>query len=179
MDIKEHRPRSIADICHVLVPSGQIPHKPTVNRSETQFSPFRPFTSPRHIFQNPTNLRSGKISVNNESCLATNHFGETGFFERVAILGRAAVLPDNCIANRFTRRCIPDNGGLPLVCDANRRNVRASQSKRSHSLRHHRIFRCPNFHRVVLHHSGLWEMLGKFLLTHGLRLTFPIENDCS
>ena len=64
VQVKKHRPRSIARIGHVQRAAGQVPQQPGVNGAEGQFAARGPLPGTRYVIQQPAQLAAGKIRIN-------------------------------------------------------------------------------------------------------------------
>src|SRR5690606_13503019 len=82
-------------------------------------------------------------------------------------LVRAGVLPHDRVAERLTGGGVPQQGGLPLVGDADRGQVGAGQAGAVQCPADHPLGLVPDLGRVVLHPSGLGKDLPVFGLVSG------------
>ena len=73
MNIKHQCTRSIGIIRNMNLTAGQLPDNPAVNSTEQQLSCFRTLACMRYVFQNPVQLGTGEISIQNQACLFTEH----------------------------------------------------------------------------------------------------------
>ena len=163
----------------MLVASGQIPHEPAVHGSEAQLALLGTLARTWHVIQNPADLCSGEVSVNDQPCFLADQLRHSGRLEGIAVVGCPPVLPYDGVADRLSSLGVPDDGGLALVGYSDRGDVRTAKSQRCHCFRHHGIFGSPDLHRVVLDHPRFREMLCELFLAHGLGFAFPVEDDRS
>src|SRR5512132_1669781 len=84
---------------------------------------MRALPRPRHMIENPLELGAREISVDDQARPCRDVRRVTGGLELVAVRGGAAVLPDNRVRDRPTRRALPDDGSLALIGYSDRRNV--------------------------------------------------------
>ena len=73
--------------------SGESPDEPRVDGAEAQLSLLGTLACTGHVVENPLNLCSAEVGVDNESRLLADYLGEPTLLERVAVLRGAAVLP--------------------------------------------------------------------------------------
>ena len=73
MNIKHQCTRSIGIIRNMNLTAGQLPDNPAVNSTEQQLACFRTLACMRYVFQNPVQLGTGEISIQNQACLFTEH----------------------------------------------------------------------------------------------------------
>ena len=111
----------------------QLPNQETINRAKQQFTIACAGTGTFNMVKNPTQLGARKIRINQEARALGDHLTMAGIAQTAALIGRAPILPDDCIVNGFTRGLIPNNRGFTLIGDANcgnlaRRDTRISQS---------------------------------------------------
>ena len=122
-NIEKHGTRSIAGISDVLASAGEIPNEPGIDGAKGEFSAFGFGLGIGNVVENPLQLCSRKIGVNNEAGLATNRSRQASRSQLIARFRGAAILPDNRIADRFAGGAIPNNGCLALIGDSNGRDV--------------------------------------------------------
>ena len=87
----------------------------------------------------------------------------TGFFQSLADIRRAPILPDNRLVNQAARGAFPDKRCLPLVGDADGVH-RAGSGKGFFT---HRDDRGPDLLPIMFHLAGLGKVLREFLLGAG------------
>ena len=100
----------------------QFPDEPGVHRAKQQL-PVRGFTAGiGNMLENPFNLAAGKIGVNYQTGLASDRVCFRRLRQLAAPLGRSPALPHD--GGRHGPACLalPNDGGLPLVGDAQRRH---------------------------------------------------------
>jgi hypothetical protein len=99
--------------------------------------------------------------------------------ESLAKVGRAAVLPDDRVADRLSGLAIPHNRGLALIGNADGRHIGGSGSGLSDRLKSHRDLGENDLFRTVLHPPGLREYLIEFLLRDGVNCSRLIKQQSS
>ena len=97
--------------------------------------------------------------------------------QSVAVFCRAAILPDDGVMNRFTRRAIPDECRLALVRDAHRTDLVLREPGLAESLDRDGRLRTPDLVCVVLDPTGLRVVLLEFLLCDGQYRARAIEKN--
>ena len=175
VDVVEHGAAGVAGVGDKHLALGQIPDEPGINRAEAELAALRPLARILDIIENPLDLGRGKISVNDEPGLAANPVALV--VQTVAILGGAAVLPDDGIAHRLAGGAVPDDGGLALVGHADGGDILRFQPGLGKRFGEYRNLRAPNLLRIVLDPTRRRKMLGKRLLGDADRLAMAIENN--
>src|SRR4051812_9670551 len=117
MNVEKHSTRSVARIGDVQSASGEIPEQPGINCSEGELAALSPPAGAVHMIEQPTQLASGKIGVDNQAGFTPDHIGVSRLFQLVTVGSRAAVLPDNGIMDRRAGFAVPDDGRLALIRD--------------------------------------------------------------
>ena len=109
------------------------PYKPGVYRSEPELSFFCLLSCAWYVLQDPVDLGSAEVGVDDESCLAADGVNEPFLpFKSVTEIRCPSVLPYDCVVYRFACLCIPDDGGLTLVRDADACDVAAVNADRGY-----------------------------------------------
>ncbi len=150
-----------------MLAAGQLPDDPGVDVSKEQIARFGPFPRARDIVQNPTNLRTGEVGGQWQPGRAEETFAVTGLFQLPADLVRAGVLPDDGIVDRFAGFPIPEEGRLPLIGDANGRDVLGRDAGLFQGCADHLLGALPDLQGIVLHPAAPREDLFVFLLIVG------------
>ena len=118
MDVEEHGPGSVADVRHMHLSSGKHPDEPCVYGSEAEFSFLSLLTRSFHIVKDPSDLCGAEICIDDESGLAADKVCAAVLLKAVAVFRCPSVLPYDGIVDRGSGFCIPYDGGLTLVGDA-------------------------------------------------------------
>ena len=93
----------------------------------------------------------------------------------LAQLRRAAALPDDGVVHRYACVPVPEDGGLPLVGDADTGD--GPRRKAGRRLCRSKALRLPDLHGVVLYPAGAGIVLGKAVLGHGGNAALPVKDD--
>ena len=155
--------------------AGEVPNQPGVHCAGAQLSPFRPCAGTGHVVQNPLDFRAGEIGVNQQSGLLRHHLPQAVRFQLVTDGGGPAALPHNGIVDGGTGLAVPEDGGLPLVGDAQGGNGFRVDMGGVHCLRQRPFLRGPDLHGVVFHPAGLGVNLMEGVLGPGDNLPGLVE----
>ena len=98
---------------------------------------------------------------------------------QIAVFAGAAALPDDGVADGLPGLLVPDDGGLPLVGDADGGDVLGPGADLVHGREGHAQLGGPDLIGVVLHPAGSRVILGKFLLRDAADLTRFVEQDAA
>ena len=130
-------------------PAGEVPDQPAVHIAEQQLAPLRPGPGAGDVIQNPFDLGSGKIGVQQQARLVPHIGGHSRLRQLVADGGRAAALPHDGVVRRLAGRSVPHNGGLPLIGNADARDVALFQPAEAERIRRGAELGIENCHRVM------------------------------
>ena len=150
---------------------------PGVDRAESELSAFCGFTRTIHMIQDPADLCSREVGVQEEAGLLIKKVRKTIGFHFCAIICRSPVLPYNGIINRAAGFAVPDHGGFPLVGNADGRHVFTVHPGMMHRIFGGQQLGFPDLLWIVFHPAGFWIDLLKFLLCHGAYLSRMIKKD--
>jgi hypothetical protein len=95
----------------------------------------------------------------------------------VASFRGSAVLPDDCVVDRFAGLAIPDDGGLALIGDAHGGQVAGTNAGLSQDLDHGAHLRGQDVVRVVFYPATLWVNLAEFAMRLGDDVAVFAEQD--
>ena len=177
MDVIEHGSGRVGIVRNMDRAAGQLPHQPAVHGAEKELSCFRPIHGSRYMVQNPLDFRGGKIGIGDQAGGFPDVLPQAPGNQAVHNIGGPPALPDNGIVHRLSRLFVPDNGSLPLVGDANGRNLPGIHTGLGHHLHHDGILAGPDFHGIVLHPAVMGIELGKLLLAYPQDILFPVKED--
>ncbi len=128
VDVVEQRAARIRWVRHVHGPVRELPDEPRVDGAECKLALFRADPRPRHVIQQPLQLRAGEIGVEDEARLLGDRRLVAGRAERVTVGRGPSVLPDDRVRERTPRRALPEERRLALVRDADGRDVAAGEA---------------------------------------------------
>ena len=177
VDVEEHRARGVAHVRHMDLTARKAPDEPRVHRTEHQLAFLGTLAGSGDIVQNPLDLRGAEVGVDDQTGLLTDHVGEPLFLQFVAVVRRAAVLPDDGVVDRLLGLRIPDDGRLTLVGNADAGQIQSVDVHDRNCLGDDRCLRSPDLVGVVLDPSRLGEDLPEFALCHGTGRSLLVEND--
>ena len=173
MNIEEHGPGGIGVVRHMA--AGELPDEVALHGAEEQLAPLRPIPGPGDIIQYPADFRGRKIGIQQEAGGGLDPLRKAPLFQLLAHLRRAAALPDNGVIHRLAGFFVPQQGGLPLVGDADAQHL--ARLYGAQGLCRRPALRPPNVCRVVLHPAGLGIDLGKVVLAHRGDLTAAVKQN--
>ena len=173
VDIEQHGAAGVGIVGDVG--AGQLPDKPRLHRAEQQLALLRLLPCAGNVVQYPTDLGGGEIGVDQKAGGGLDAFAETTALQLLAQLRRAAALPHDGVVDRHAGIFVPDDGGLPLVGDADTGNGPGGQARDGVC---RRLRLCvPDLHGVVLHPARLRVMLGEGILAPAHDLALPVKHD--
>src|SRR5215510_8900160 len=179
VNVIEECPGSIRVVGDVGAASGQIPNKPGVDGTEGEFAASRAQPQCRIMVEEPLDLRSGKVSVENETGARAQFLLQALRLEPLAQFGCSPVLPDDGISHRQTGCAIPEDRRLPLVCNADCPHFAGLDSCLSQGASYHFHGDLPDLHRVVLDPTWPGVILSYLCIGPPLDIYFPVENEDS
>jgi hypothetical protein len=97
--------------------------------------------------------------------------------QRLAIVGGAAILPDDCVVDRPTALPVPDHHGFTLIGDADAGNVLCADARLRHRRANGGHDRRPDLFGIVLDLAGGRINLAQFLLRRGERPQLCVEDN--
>ena len=178
MDIEEHRPRGIARVGDVQSAVGQLPDEPAIDGPECQLAGFGLAASTRHVIENPRELAAGEVRVDDEAGPVADQRprarrpasrSQNGAVRRscqtIALQIGVPVLP------------IPDDGGFPLVGDADGGHVLRAETRPMDCLNGDADLSGPDFQWIVLDPARLGIVLREFLLGDGPNRAIVVEDN--
>ena len=177
-DIKEHGAAGVGHVGDVDRPAGELPHQPGVHRAEEQLAPLRLLTGALYMVQNPLELGGGEVGVNEQSGVLLHIGGERPVgLQLLAQGGGAAALPHDGVGDGPAGLPVPDDGGLPLVGDADGGQLLRGHPGLGQHLRQDGILGGPDLHGVLLHPAGLGIDLGELPLGGADDVLLPVKED--
>ena len=175
MNIKHQCTRSIGIIRNMNLTAGQLPDNPAVDSTEQQLACFRTLACMRYVFQNPVQLGTGEISIQNQACLFAEHIGIATDFQQITVFCGTTALPDNRLADRTTGVLVPNYGSFALVRNTDTGNISRSNIQLAHCLVHQAYLSSPDFLGIVLHPACLRIILRKLLLRYAADFSLLIK----
>ena len=160
IEIVEEGTGGVGGIGGVGITLRQPRHEPAVYGAGRQLTPFRPSSQLRVLPEQPGQLRSGEVGVENEP-RALAYGGLVAPFPQLsADPGCSPVLPHDGTVDRLQRLTVPDNDSLPLVGDPHGGHL-YSVAAATQRLPGNASGHLPDLHCVVLHPAGAREVLGE------------------
>ena len=129
VDVEKHRAGCIARVGHVRAPASEVPDQPRVDGAKGELPGLCFRLGTGHVIQDPLELRGREIRIDHEPGLLANHLLHAARFQLVAGCGRAPILPDDGVVNGLSGLAIPNDGRLPLIRDADGRDVARIQPR--------------------------------------------------
>ena len=157
--------------------AGELPDEPGVHGAEEELTALRPVPGAGDVVEDPLDLGAGEIGVCHEARALLELRGVALGLEGVTVGAGAAALPDDGVADRLAGGLVPDDGGLPLVGDADGGDAGGRGPDFPHGLHRYAQLGGPDLPGVVLHPAGLGEDLGELLLRTAAHPALPVEQD--
>ena len=153
------------------------PKQEGVDGAERKLAGLRRCASAFDAIEQPGDLGGGKIRINEKPGFAGDIRLVPVAAQRLAIVGGAAILPDDCVVDRPAALPVPDHHGFTLIGDADAGNVFCADA----SLRHRRTNgghdRRPDLFGIVLDLARRRINLVQFLLRRGERPQLCVEDN--
>ena len=125
-DVIEHCACRIGRIGRVDTPTREPPDQIAVHCAKQQLATPRHVTRAIGVVQYPLQLGGREIRVNQQPCPVGKQLRMTLIAQGLAIVRRAAILPDDSVVDWPARLAVSDHGGFTLVGDADRDDVSAA-----------------------------------------------------
>ena len=177
VDVKEHGAGGVGHIGDVNRPAGELPHQPAVHRAEEHLPPRRLLPRPLHVIQQPLELGGGEVCVGEQAGDGPDVLLQPVGAELIHQLRRAAALPHDGVVQGPAGGPVPQDGGLPLVGDADGGNLRRLHPRPGDGLHHHAVLGRPDLHGVLLYPALPGVVLGQLLLGHAQDVLLPVEEN--
>src|SRR5207302_9611273 len=94
--------------------------------SKQQLAPCGFLSVARNIFEQPAQLQAAEVRAQRQSSLLPEALLSAFAGEAHDIFRNSRVLPNNRIGNRLAGLALPQDGGLPLIGDADRGQIRSA-----------------------------------------------------
>ena len=176
-DVVDQRARGVGRIGDVRLAAGQPPDQETVDGAGQQLAAFGALARAFHIVEQPGDLGAGKIGIEQQPGLLREFLLQPLLLQFLAKCRGSPVLPDDGVVDRLAGRLVPDDDGLALVGDADRRDVASVEPGRLQRLAAGRNDALPDLFGIVLDPSRRRVMLREFLLAGGDDLHRAVEHD--
>ena len=118
VNVEKQRACRVGYVGGVHLTACQTIDKEAIHRAEAKLAALGARAKPLVVIQHPLKLGGGEVRVNGKSRFLADHRFKSLCAQLVAILCRAAALPDDGGANGLARFSIPQDGGLALIGDA-------------------------------------------------------------
>jgi len=135
-----------------------------LHRAERQLAFLGPGPGPGHVVQQPLDLGAGEIGVDHQAGVLAHVVGQAAGLQLVADPRGAVILPDDGVGDRPPRGPVPDHRRLALVGDPDAGNLLRLRTGLLQRQLGHAQLGGQDVLRVVLHPTGLGEVLGELLL---------------
>ena len=179
VNIVEHGTAGVGLVGDVDLSAGQLPDQPGVDGAEKQLALLRPLSGAGGVVQQPLDLGAGEIGVGHKAGLFPDGVAVAFGFQLVNDGGGAAALPDDGVGNGLAGGLVPDDGGFPLVGDADGRDVIGGDAQLFHGGPGDLQRGGPDLLRVVLHPAGEGEDLAKLLLRRGADISRVVKKNAA
>ena len=177
-DVIQHGAAGVGAVGDVHSAAGQLPDQPCVHSAEQDLSCLGPLPCTGHIVQDPLDLRCGEIGIGHQTGVLPDVVCHAGLLlQFIYQRCRASALPDDGVVDRAAGGLFPQDGGLPLVGDANGGDVVDIDAALGHHFVHDPILGGPDLHGVVLHPALLRIDLLKLALLHCNDVLLIVEQD--
>ena len=157
--------------------AGEIPDQPGIHRAEQQFAPLGALACARDIVQNPFDLGSGEIGVDQQAGFVAHVGCHAVSGQFIADRGRAPALPNDGVVHRLAGVLVPDDGRFALVRDADACDIRRRQAAFFKRLAHGVELRIQNDHGVVLDPARLGINLREGILRQRHDVAALVKNN--
>ena len=177
IDIEQHGSGRVRVVGYVNPSFCQFPDQPGLHCTEKKFAAFRAFPCSGNIVQDPFDLCGGKISVDHKSGFLTERLCQSFLFQRITVFRCPSALPYDCVIDRLAGLLIPYNGSLTLVGNSDGGDIFSGSADLCHCLNSYAQLTGPDLVRIVLHPSGLREILCEFPLCYAAHFPFLIKKN--
>ena len=167
VDVKEHGAAAVGVVRGVDRSPGEVPEQPAVYGAAQQLPPLGPPPGPGDVVQQPAVLGAGEVGVGQQPRPGPDGLGVPLLLELGAEGRRPPALPDDGAAHRLAGGLLPQQGGLPLVGQAQGGNVPRGHAAGRHALGRRLELAVQQFQGVVLHPAGLGVVLAEGDLARG------------
>ena len=142
-----------------IFPFCKAVYQPAVNGAAGNLPCFGQFFYPFHILENPGQLGRGKIGRELQSRPGLDSGSVSGPLNLLADGGASGALPYNGVVNRLPCLFVPAGSRLPLIADAQHRQLRFVNPRLLHQILHHLHGICVNLIQIMFHPAPLVDDL--------------------
>ena len=176
-DVIEHGAGGVGVVGDVDGAAGELPEQPGVHRAEEEAALVGQGPGPLHMVQEPLDLGGREVGVGDQSGGPPDVLPQALLQQGVHHGGGAAALPDDGVVDGASGLLVPEDGGLPLVGDADGGNVGRVHAGLGQHLHHDAVLGGPDLHGVVLHPALPGIVLGELLLGGAHDALLPVKED--
>ena len=153
-DIEQQRARRVGGVGQVRLAAGELPEQVRIDGAEGELAGFRSRACAIDMIEDPGDFRCREIGIEQPGALVDHPLVPRARQRRAGVM-RAAVTPHDRIVDRLAGRAVPQDGGLALVGDADRRDILGGDVGARHRGARGRDRRGPDALRIVLDPAGL------------------------
>jgi hypothetical protein len=150
VDVVEQRARGVGRVGHMQPTAAQVPDEPGVDRAEGELAAAGARDAVVDVPQDPAQLGRREVGIEHEPGPLAHERLVAGHAQLATLVGRAAILPDDGRRDRQAAGPFPDDGGLTLVGDSDRRHLRGAVGTTLQRLPGRVALRRPDLERVLL-----------------------------
>ena len=152
--VQQHGAGSIGNVGDVGLAPGELPDEPALHGAEEDLPILGPAAQGRVPVQEPFQLGAGEIGVDDKARLFPDIGPQARLFQILADVRRPAALPADGVADAPARGPVPEDGGLPLVGDADGGDLRGAHAALFIDLRQGVELGRQDLLRIMLHPAG-------------------------
>ncbi len=179
LDVEEQGARGVGRVGGVDGAVGQFPKQKGIDGAERQFAVARPRPRAGHVIENPGELGRREIGIEHQAGARPDHRLMAFGLQPRAMIGGAAVLPDDRVVNRLAVGAAPHQRRFALVGQAESGDVLRAERARGEDVAHRRPRRLPQVGGIVLDPTGMRINLAKLLLRRSEGRRPLVEQDRS
>ena len=177
VDVEQQAAAGIGGVARMHLAAGQAPQQEAFDGAGRQRPLLRRGPAAGDMVEDPGDLGAGEIGIEDQAGLRRDLALMAGALQRLAAVGRAAVLPDDGVVDRLAGAAVPHHRGLALVGDADagqRLGVELGLGERAAADLDRRP---PDLLGVVLDPAGFRKDLRQLFLRAGHRPAGGVEHD--
>ena len=178
--VHEEGPRGVGDVgdvdAVVVGTAGEVPEQPAVDGAAEQLPGLGTRSRAVDVVEDPAHLGAGEVGRERQAGDGLEALRPDVAGELVADRLRAGVLPDDGVVDRLAGRPLPHDGGLALVGDADRDDVRRVEVGLAEGAADDRSRVLPDLEGVVLDPARAREDLPVLELVDGHHPPAAVED---